>query len=344
LMAPDWALLPLVCLATAATVIASQALISGAFSVTKQVIQLGYLPRLQVNHTSVRDTGQVYLPFVNWGLFVAIVLAVVMFKSSSNLAAAYGIAVCTDMLITTVLTFYVVRYGWKYPLWLCIAATGFFFVVDFAFWASNLLKLFDGGWFPLMIGGAIFTLMMTWKDGRRLLNEKLRADALDLPSFLEAVFVSPPARVEGTAVFLTADQGTVPNALLHNLKHNKVLHSSNLFVTVRNHEVPWIGLDKRLQIDSLGHDCWQVVVHYGFKNDLDLPKALAQIKGRGCDMNAMTTSYFLSRDTVVPTLGEGMAPWREKLFAQMHHNASAAADFLNLPNNSVVELGSKIEI
>jgi KUP system potassium uptake protein len=344
LMAPDWALLPLVGLATMATVIASQALISGAFSVTKQVIQLGYLPRLQVNHTSVKDTGQVYLPFVNWGLFAAIVLAVVMFKSSSNLAAAYGIAVCTDMLITTVLTYYVVRYRWKYPLWLCIAATGFFFVVDIAFWASNLLKLFAGGWFPLMIGGLIFTLMMTWKEGRRILNEKLRADALDLPSFLEAVFVSPPVRVEGTAVFLTADQGSVPNALLHNLKHNKVLHTTNLFVTVRNHEIPWIGLDKRVQVDSLGHDCWQVVIHYGFKNDPDIPKALELITGRGCDLDPMSTSYFLSRDTVVPTMGDGMAPWREKLFAQMHHNASAAADFLNLPNNSVVELGSKIEI
>ncbi|OYU46567.1 MAG: potassium transporter Kup [Burkholderiales bacterium PBB4] len=344
MMAPDWALIPLVILATMAAVIASQALITGAFSVTTQVIQLGYLPRLKVLHTSVRDTGQIYIPFVNWGLFVAIVLAVVMFKSSSNLAAAYGIAVTTDMLITTVLTFFVIRHGWKYPLWLCVAATGLFFVVDFAFWASNLLKLLDGGWFPLAIGGAIFALMATWKDGRRLLNTKMRDDALDLPSFLEAVFVSPPVRVEGTAVFLTADMGTVPNALLHNLKHNKVLHENNLFVTVRNHEVPWVGLDKRLQIESLGHDCWQVVIHYGFKNDPDVPKALQQIKGRGCELNDMTTSYFLSRDTVVPTLGEGMAPWREKLFAQMHHNASGAADFLNLPSNSVVELGSKIEI
>jgi KUP system potassium uptake protein len=344
MMAPDWALVPLVGLAAMAAVIASQALISGAFSVTKQVIQLGYLPRLQIQHTSVKDTGQIYLPFVNWALFALIVVAVVMFRSSSNLAAAYGIAVCTDMLITTVLTFYVIRYSWNYPLALCIGATGFFFVVDFAFWASNLLKLFDGGWFPLVIGGAIFTLMLTWKDGRRLLNEKLRADAIDLPSFLEAVFVSPPARVEGTAVFLTAEVGTVPNAMLHNLKHNKVLHNNNLFVTVRNHEVPWIGLNKRLEIDSLGHDCWQVVIHYGFKNDPDVPKALEQIKGRGCELNSMTTSYFLSRDTVVPTIGEGMSFWREKLFAQMHHNASGAADFLNLPNNSVVELGSKIEI
>ena len=344
MMAPDWALIPLVALAAMAAVIASQALISGAFSVTKQVIQLGYLPRLQIHHTSVKDTGQIYLPFVNWSLFALIVVAVVMFRSSSNLAAAYGIAVCTDMLITTILTFYVIRYSWNYPLALCIGATGFFFVVDFAFWASNLLKLLDGGWFPLAIGGAIFTLMMTWKDGRRLLNEKLRADAIDLPSFLEAVFVSPPARVEGTAVFLTAEVGTVPNAMLHNLKHNKVLHNNNLFVTVRNHEVPWIGLSKRLEIDSLGHDCWQVVIHYGFKNDPDVPKALQQIRGRGCEMDTMTTSYFLSRDTVVPTLGTGMAQWREKLFAQMHHNASGAADFLNLPNNAVVELGSKIEI
>ena len=344
MMAPDWALLPLVGLATLAAVIASQALISGAFSVTKQVIQLGYLPRLQVQHTSVKDTGQIYLPFVNWGLFATIVLAVVMFKSSSNLAAAYGIAVCTDMLITTILTFFVIRYSWHYPLALCVGATSFFLLVDLAFWASNLLKLFDGGWFPLLIGGVIFMLMMTWKDGRRLLNQKLQADAIDLKSFLEAVFVSPPLRVDGTAVFLTAGPGTVPNAMLHNLKHNKVLHQNNLFVTVRNHEVPWIGLDKRVEIESLGHDCWQVVIHYGFKNDPNIPKALQQIKGHGCELDSMTTSYFLSRDTVVPTIDSGMAQWREKLFSPMHHNASAAADFLKLPNNAVVELGSKIEI
>jgi KUP system potassium uptake protein len=344
LMAPDWAVIPLLVLATLAAVIASQALITGAFSVTKQVIQLGYLPRLNILHTSVREAGQIYIPFVNWGLFVAIVLAVVMFKTSGNLAAAYGIAVTTDMLITTILTFYVVRYGWKYPLWLCVVATGWFFVVDFAFFASNLLKLFAGGWFPLAIGGAIFTLMLTWKQGRRMLAIKQKEDALDLKSFLDAVFVSPPTRVEGTAVFLTSDKGTVPNALLHNLKHNKVLHEKNLFVTWRSHEVPWIGMSKRVEVEALGHHCWQVVLHYGFKNDPDVPAALEQMKSRGCEMDPMTTSYFLSRDTVVPTLGEGMAPWREKLFAQMHHNASGAADFLNLPTNSVVELGSKIEI
>lgn len=343
-MAPEWMLLPLVILATMATVIASQALITGAFSVTKQAIQLGYLPRLKVQHTSVRHTGQIYIPFVNWGLFVAIVLAVVMFRSSTNLAAAYGIAVTLDMLITTVLTFYVIRYSWKYPLWMCLAATGFFFVVDLAFFSSNLLKLFAGGWFPLLIGGAVFTLMMTWKRGRALMAAKQHTESIELSSFLDALFIAPPVRVEGTAVFLTAELGTVPNAMLHNLKHNKVLHEQNLFVTVRSHEVPWIGLEKRLQIEPLGHDCWQVVVNYGFKNDQDLPEALAAMRGRGCEVGPMTTSYFLSRDVVVPTIGSGMAPWREKLFAQMHHNASGAAEFLNLPSNAVIELGSKVEI
>ena len=344
MMAPEWALIPLVGLATMATVIASQALITGAFSVTKQVIQLGYLPRLQVLHTSVKETGQIYMPFVNWGLFVLIVLAVALFKSSSNLAAAYGIAVCTDMLITTVLTFFVIRYNWNMPLYLCIGATGFFFVVDFAFWASNLLKFFEGGWFPLVIGGGIFLLMITWSDGRRLLNNSLKAESFSLVDFLEAIFVAPPVRVEGTAVFLTAEPGNVPNALLHNLKHNKVLHRQNLFVTVRSQEVPWIGMNKRLEIEPLGHDCWQVIVNYGFKNDPDLPKALESLKGHGAELDPMTTSYFLSRDIVIPTIGGGMATWREKLFAQMHLNASAAAEFLKLPNNSVVELGSKIEI
>lgn len=344
MMAPEWALIPLVLMATAATVIASQALITGAFSVTRQVIQLGYLPRLNIEHTSVRTAGQIYIPFVNWGLFVAIVLAVVMFRSSSNLAAAYGIAVTTDMLITTVLTFFVIRYAWKYPLALCIAATGAFFVVDFLFFASNLLKLFEGGWFPLLIGGSIFMLMLTWKEGRRLMGQMQMAEAIDLRGFLDSVFVNPPARVDGTAVFMTAEPGVVPNALLHNLKHNKVIHEQNLFVTVRNHEVPWIPMDKRIEMEALGHHCWQVVVHYGFKNDVDLPRALEHARLRGCQLEPMTTSYFLSRDVVIPTLGSGMAPWREKLFAQMHHSASGAAGFLGLPNNAVVELGSKIEI
>ena len=343
-MAPDWLTLPLVGLATMAAVIASQALISGAYSVTKQVIQLGYLPRLQIQHTSTRDTGQIYMPFVNWSLFVMIVLAVVLFRSSSNLAAAYGIAVTLDMTITTVLTFFVIRYGWGYPLALCIAATGFFFVIDLAFFSSNLLKLAEGGWFPILIGGAVFILMVTWKDGRELLSRSLRDGSIDLKSFLESVLLSPPTRVPGTAVFLSAEPGIVPNALMHNLKHNKVLHAQNLFVTRRAHEVPWIGLDKRLEVQALGSDCWQVVVHHGFKNDPDLPRALELLAGRGIDLNPMTTSYFLSRDIVTPTLGSGMAFWREKLFAAMHHGASAASEYLNIPSNAVVELGSKVEI
>jgi KUP system potassium uptake protein len=344
MMAPDWLLVPLVGLATAATVIASQALITGAFSVTKQVVQMGFLPRLQVLHTSVRDTGQIYIPLVNWGLFAIIVLAVAMFKSSSNLAAAYGIAVCTDMLITTVLTFFVIRYSWKYPLWLCLASTSFFFLVDITFWASNLLKLVEGGWFPLLIASVIMLLMLTWRDGRAILYEKRQADALELRSFLEAVFMAPPLRVEGSAVFLTSGKGSVPNAMLHNLKHNKVLHKQNLFVNVQNHEVPWIAEDQRLEVDALGNDCWQVVVHYGFKDDPDVPGALSKLGDMGCKLEPMSTSYFLSRDSIVPTVGAAMSEWREKLFSQMHLNASSAADFLNLPSNSVVELGSKIEI
>ena len=344
LMTPDWALIPMVILATMATVIASQALITGAFSATKQAIQMGFMPRLSILHTSVRETGQIYIPAVNWALLVGVVLAVLMFGSSSALAAAYGISVSLLMVLTTALTFFVIRYGWGYPLPLCIAATGFFFVVDIAFFASNALKIAQGGWFPLAMAAVLYVLMTTWKQGRQLLNEKLRADSIDLGSFLEAVFLNPPVRVEGTAVFLTAEPGTVPNALLHNLKHNKVLHEQNLFVTVRNHEVPWIGMDKRLAVESLGHHCWQVVIHYGFKNDPDVPKALQQMRARGCELDVMTTSYFLSRDVVVPSIGGGMAQWREKLFAQMHHNASGAADFLKLPNNAVVELGSKIEI
>jgi KUP system potassium uptake protein len=344
LMAPGWALIPLVILATMATVIASQALISAAFSITKQAIQLGYLPRMDIKHTSVRETGQVYIPAVNWGLFVAIVIAVALFKSSSALATAYGIAVTTDMLITTVMTFFVIRYGWKYPLWLCIAATGAFFVVDLMFFASNALKLLEGGWFPLLIGIVMFTLMMTWKEGRKLMSQKIREDSIELKPFLESIFLNEPTRVEGTAVFLTNEPGTVPNAFLHNLKHNKVLHENNYFVTVRSHEIPWIGLDKRAEVEPMGHHCWQVILNFGFKNDPDVPEALELIKNRGCVLDAMQTSYFLSRDTVIPTIGSGMAAWREKLFASMHKNASAAADFLNLPNNAVVELGSKIEI
>ena len=344
LMAPSWMVLPLIVMATLATVIASQALISGAFSVTKQVIQMGFLPRMQIVHTSTKDTGQIYIGFVNWGLFAAIVLAVVMFRSSENLASAYGIAVTLDMLITTILTFFVIRFSWRYPLWLCLSATGSFFVIDALFFSSNLLKFIEGGWFPIAIASAIYALMLTWKRGRELMSQRQKEDGIDLPTFLDAVFLSPPTRVAGTAVFLTTDNVTVPPALLHNLKHNKVLHEQNLFVTVVHHEIPWVGMDKRLQTHPLGHDCWRVELNFGFKNNPDVPKALSLIHGLGYEVDAMQTSYFLSRDTVLPTLGGGMAFWREKLFAQMHRNAAGAADFLRLPNNAVVELGSKVSL
>ncbi len=344
LMAPSWAQVPLLVLATMAAVIASQALISAAFSVTKQAIQLGLLPRMRIRHTSVRDTGQIYVPFVNWGLFVFIVLAVAMFKSSAALGSAYGIAVTLDMTITTVMTFFVIRYGWRYPLLLCALATGFFFLIDVTFFLSNMLKLFAGGWFPIVIGVGMFTLMLTWKQGRRLMGDRLREDAIELQGFLDAVFISPPLRVDGTAVFLVAEPGFTPNALMHNLKHNKVLHRYNVFVTVKHHDVPWIAFDQRLSVEALGNDCWQVTLNFGFKNDPDVPEALQLLVERGIPLPDMDTSYFLSRDIVMPSLGKGMALWREKLFASMHRNAAGAADFLNLPTNRVVELGAKVVI
>ncbi|HYR24969.1 MAG TPA: KUP/HAK/KT family potassium transporter, partial [Aquabacterium sp.] len=343
-MAPQWALYPLVGLATCATVIASQALITAAFSVTKQVIQLGYLPRLRILHTSEQEAGQIYIPFVNWALYGCIVLAVIFFGSSGKLAAAYGITVTIDMLITTVMTFFVIHYAWRMPLPVCLAATGAFFLIDLMFFSANVIKVIDGGWFPLLIGFVMFGMMLTWRDGRHLLSDRLRSDAIDLLPFLEAVFSSPPLRVDGAAVFLNADAGSTPNALLHNLKHNKVLHKTNLFVTVKHHEVPYIPDRDRVELEDLGHDCWQVMLHFGFMNEPDVPQALKLLHHRGVELNDMETSYFLSRDIVIPTIGSGMAPWREKLFAGMHRNASGIADFLSLPTNRVVELGSKVEI
>ena len=270
-MAPEWALYPLIALATAAASIASQALITAAFSVSKQAMQLGYLPRLRILHTSVRETGQIYVPFVNWTLYAFVVFAVVMFGSSGALASAYGIAVTIDMTITTVMTFFVIRWAWGLSLPLCIVATGFFFIVDLTFFAANAVKVLEGGWFPLLIGAGVFTLMVTWKGGRALMMARLREEAIDLEPFLESIFISPPLRVSGTAVFLSAEKGSTPFALLHNLKHNKVLHEQNLFVTVQHHEVPWVGFNKRCEIEPLGHDCWAVTLHFGFKNDPDVP-------------------------------------------------------------------------
>ncbi len=355
-MAPSWALFLLIALATAATVIASQALITAAFSVTKQVMQLGYLPRLRIQHTSARATGQIYVPFVNWALYAAVVFAVVVFGGSSKLASAYGIAVTIDMTITTVMTFFVIRMAWKLPLWACLAATGLFFAVDLVFFGANAVKVLNGGWFPLLIGGAMFVLMLTWKQGRSLLARRLREDSIDLGSFLQALFLSPPLRVPGTAVFLSAEPGSTPFALLHNLKHNQVLHERNLFVTVLHHEQPWIGFERRCEARPLGHGCWQVTLHFGFRNDPDVPQALGLLKEHGLVLDEMETSYFLSRDSVLPGRrrkapaaqpedhAPPMAAWREKLFAGMHRNAAGAADFLSLPVNRTVELGTKIEL
>ncbi|TAK94943.1 MAG: potassium transporter Kup [Aquabacterium sp.] len=344
LMVPGWALLPMVGLATIATVIASQATISGTFSVTKQAIQLGYLPRLNMVYTSVKEAGQIYIPSVNWMQFTAIVIAVGIFGSSSALATAYGIAVTATMVLTTLMIFFVMRYRWNYPWLLCAGSTGFFLVIELIFFSSNILKVLHGGWFTLMIAGFVFSIMLTWKRGRILMADALRLDAIDLPSFLDAIFQSPPTRVEGTAVFLNAEKSNTPNAMLHNLKHNKVLHRQNLFVTVRSHEIPWIPEANRVEIESLNHDCWQITLNFGFMDQPDVPQALKLLAHHGIEPKPMETSYFLSRDIVIPTIGSGMAPWREKLFASMHRNAADAAGFLSLPANRVVELGSKVEI
>ncbi len=343
-MVPSWFLLPMVVLATLATVIASQATISGTFSVTKQAIQLGYLPRLRVLHTSVRDTGQIYIPGVNWLQYAAIVAAVLHFGSSSALATAYGIAVTATMVLTTVMTFFVIRYRWNYPWWLCISATGFFLAIELVFFSSNILKVLSGGWFTLLIAGFVFTVMMTWARGRELLSASLRADAIDLKPFLKSVLADPPMRAPGTAVFMNGEADLTPTALLHNLKHNNVLHETNLFVTVKTLDVPWVPFAERARAEPLCKGCWSITLQFGFKNDVDVPDALELLQGHGFELDPMRTSYFLSRSTVVPMLGAGMAPWREKLFANMHRNAASVVDFLNLPPNRVVELGTKVQI
>ncbi|WP_024539698.1 potassium transporter Kup [Comamonas badia] len=344
-LAPPWVLIALVVLATAATVIASQALISGAFSATKQAIQLGFLPRMVIVHTSLRELGQVYVGITNWLLLAGVVLAVGLFRSSDNLAAAYGIAVSLLMVMTTLLTYLVIRQGWRLWAPLAVGATVFFLAIDLVFFSSNALKVVDGGWFPLLIAGLIYVVMSTWKRGHELLGQRMRAQSIDLQSFLDAVFIAPPPRVARTAVFMAPVAGVAPAALMHSLKHFQVLHERMLFVTVVSHEVPWIGLDERVRAQALGHDCWQVSVNYGFKNDFDIPAALELLRTQGCALDPMTTSYFLSHAIVLPHAGGAMAPWREKLFAAMRQMGSTATvQFLNLPGNAVVELGAQIEI
>jgi KUP system potassium uptake protein len=344
---PAWALYPMVALATAASIIASQATISGAYSITRQAIQLGYLPRMTISHTSASTMGQIYIPAVNWMLLVAVLLAVIGFGSSSNLASAYGVAVMGTMAITTFLTFFVIHYGWRYPLWICMLTTGVFLLVDLTFFSAAMHKVFDGGWFPLIVASAIFILMATWRRGRELLFARLRASPTNIEPFLDSLFRNPPPRVPGTAVFLAADPNLVPNAFLHSLKHYKVLHSRVIFLTVESHDVPWVPSEDRIKLQALKYDCYRVLVRYGFMDRPDLVSALEMCRASGLVVELMETTFFLSRERIVPkpgTGGEGMALWRDRLFAAMTRNAGSFTEYFNIPSNCVVELGSRVEI
>ena len=339
-----WSVYPLVILSTMATVIASQATISGTFSMTKQAIALGFLPRMRVRHTSESEIGQIYIPAVNWLQLAVVLLAVVGFGSSEKLAAAYGIAVTATMLATTILTFFVIRYRWKMNLLLCWAATGFFLIIDVNLFSASALKLFHGGWFPLLLGAILFIVMLTWKRGRQLVFENLEKHAIPLDDFLSSLFIAPPLRVPGTAIFLRGETDGVPHALLHNLLHNKVLHERVIFLTVFMHEEPWVAPSERVRVVDLGHQCYQVNVHYGFKDEPDIPDALAQCAQQGLDFEMMETSFFIARQTIISTPGAGMMPWREHLFVTMSRNARTAADYYQIPSNRVIELGTQVEI
>lgn len=341
---PSAWLVPAVVLATLATVIASQAVISGAFSMTKQAIQLGLLPRMLVRHTSAREAGQIYMPEVNTLLLVAVLLAVIGFGSSSALASAYGIAVTVTMAITTTLTFFVVRHAWGYPWPVAVAATSAFLALDLLLVASSSLKFLQGGWFPLVLGAAIFTLMTTWRRGRELLLDSIRRDDPDLLPFVTQLAHDPTHRAARTAVYAVANPDTVPQALMHNLKHNQVLHERNLILTVVFRDVPVVPPEERVRVTPLVPGFWRVQVAYGFIDTPDIPQALEQCRAQGLPINLFETSYFLSREVVVPTRGTGMARWREALFAILSRNAGSVADYFRLPNNCVIELGSRVQI
>lgn len=342
MLAPKWALLPLIILATAATVIASQAVISGAYSLTRQAIQLGYCPRMSILHTSAREIGQIYLPFVNWALLVAVLIVTVSFGSSESLAAAYGIAVTATMVITSMLFFVVARINWRWPLAPALALTSVFLVIDITFFSANILKIAHGGWLPLTIGLAVFTVMTTWKSGRELLFERIREHALPLEDFIDNIEQYPPSRVQGTAVFLTGTTHGVPHALLHNLKHNKVLHERVVLLTINTEDAPYV--DHRVKITQLSPSFWRVVAHYGFMETPDIDDIVVAGKAHGLCFDLMDTSFFLSRETLISTDRPGMARWREHLFLWMSKNALRATDFFQIPTNRVVELGAQIEL
>jgi KUP system potassium uptake protein len=342
---PSWALYPMVALATAATIIASQATISGAYSMTQQAIQLGYLPRMAINHTSAGTMGQIYVPAVNWTLLVIVMAAVIGFGSSSRLASAYGVSVMGTMLVTTFLAFFVIRYAWGYPLWLCVLATGFFMLIDVTFFAAALHKVLDGGWFPLALGAVVFTIMITWRRGREILHAQLRGSLPPLVGLLQSVFLTPPHRVQGAAVFLTSNLEVTPSAFLHSLKHYKVLHEKNVFLTVEFRDVPWVAPDEQVVCEHLANNCWRVTVRYGFMDTPDVVVALEMCGQAGLEVEPMNVSYFLSREKIVAgEEGEGMARWRDRIFAAMARNAGSITDFFNIPTNQVVELGTRVEI
>ncbi|MEY8875998.1 MAG: potassium transporter Kup [Leptothrix sp. (in: b-proteobacteria)] len=347
-MFPSAWVMPAVILATMAAIIASQAVISGAYSMTRQAIQLGFLPRMQVRFTSAREAGQIYVPAVNWMLLAGVFTAVLGFGSSSALAGAYGIAVTVTMMITTVLTWFVVRGRWHISAPVAVAATGFFLVLDALMVAGCSVKVLDGGWFPLALGGLLFIIMSTWAAGRARLLACIRQDGLALQPFIDALDPADLNRAERTAIYAVASPDTVPQALLHNLKHNQVLHRSNVILTVVFHEVPWVGMQDRVDVRPLGHGFWQVKVHFGFMNTPDVPRALTLCASHGLPIPEFETTFFLSRETVVPSTegaGKGgMAYWRERLFATMSRNAGSLAEYFRLPDNAVVELGTRVQI
>ena len=344
LLAPAWGRVPLLLLATAAAIIASQAVISGAFSLTRAAIQMGYCPRLTILHTSERAIGQIYIPFINWMLLAAIVALVIGFRNSDNLAGAYGIAVTTAMLIDSILIFVVMRRLWKWPLLVAIAIGVPLLLIDLFFLSSNALKIPEGGWFPILIGVVVFTLLTTWKRGRALLMRRLADDAMPLDLFIQSIEASPPTRVPGTAVFLTSTQNRVPHALLHNLKHNKVLHERVVFLTIVTQDIPFVPDEERYEIKPLGCDFFRMVAYYGFKDDPDVPELLEDCGRRGFVFDMMETSFFVSRETLIATVTPGMALWREKLFVSMSKNATKASEFFQVPTNRVVELGTQVEL
>ena len=341
---PDAWVLPALVLATLAAIIASQAVISGAYSLTKQAIQLGFLPRMAIRHTSAREAGQIYMPMVNWALLAGVVAAVLFFGSSSALAGAYGIAVTLTMMITTVLTYFVVREGWRLPAPLAIGATAFFLAIDALLVAGCAVKFFDGGWFPLVLGLLLFGVMSTWSRGRALLLKSIRREGIELQPFIDTLDTGTVQRAARTAVYAVADPGTVPQALLHNLKHNQVLHERNVLLTVLFHEQPWVPEAQRVEVQPLGRDFWRVTLNFGFMDTPDVPAALTLAAAQGLQIPVFETTYFLSRETVVPTPGGGMADWRERLFAAMSRNAGGVVEFFRLPDNAVVELGTRVQI